>query len=151
MALLGAGAGLALAAKGGTSTGQSPGATQYEEKPGGQGCTPGFWKSHTGAWLGYSSGEEFDTVFGVDYDSSLTLLGALGKGGGGYEALGRHAVAALLNAAHPLVNYEMTTSQIVAAVQATFASGDPEPLKNELDELNNAGCSIDAHGRPIDD
>lgn len=101
-------------------------------------------------WLGYSSGQEFGTVFGVGYESGLTLLGALRQGGAGPDALGRHAVAALLNAAHPLVNYEMTTSQIFAAVQGAFASGSFEPLKNELDELNNAGCSIDAHGRPID-
>ena len=120
-----------------------------DEETGAQGCTPGFWKNNTNVWQGYTTGQLFNDVFGVDYQSSLTLLGALKQGGGGFAALGRHATAALLNAAHEHVDYGLTTSQIIAAVQQAFASGDPEPLKDQLDRLNNAGCSVDAHGRPI--
>jgi hypothetical protein len=120
-----------------------------DEEVGAQGCTPGFWKKHTNVWQGYTPDQLFNQVFGVNYQSSLTLLGALNQGGGGFAALGRHATAALLNAAHEHVDYGLTTSQVVAAVQQAFASGDPEPLKDQLDELNNAGCSVDAHGRPI--
>jgi hypothetical protein len=120
-----------------------------DEEVGGQGCTPGFWKNHTAVWQGYTPGQLFNAVFGVGYNSSLTLLGALKQGGGGYAALGRQATAALLNAAHADVDYGLTTAQIIAAVQQAFASRDPEPLKDQLDGLNNAGCSIDAHGRPI--
>ena len=120
-----------------------------DEEVGAQGCTPGFWKNHKNVWQGYTPGQLFNDVFGVSYNSSLTLIGALKDGGGGFAALGRHATAALLNAAHEHVDYGLTTSQIIAAVQQAFASGEPEPLKNQLDRLNNAGCSVDAHGRPI--
>ena len=51
----------------------------------------------------------------------------------------RHAVAAILNAAHPDVEYSMTVAEIIAAVQAAYESGDFEPLKDQLDEYNNMG------------
>lgn len=113
------------------------------EDTGAQGCTPGFWKNHVSAWEGYSASQKFNAVFGVAYDPYLTLLGALKLGGGGYAALARHATAALLNAAHDDVDYGLTSSEIVARVQNAFATGNPEPLKDRLDELNNAGCSVD--------
>ena len=86
-----------------------------------------------------------------------TLIKAL-KYGGGKGTIGaaknllRHAVAALLNASHPHVNYAMTFTQIIDVVNAALASldrGTIEELKNQLDMYNNAGSSIDAHGNPI--
>jgi hypothetical protein len=84
----------------------------------------------------------------VNYNSSLTLAGALNLEGGGFAALARHAAAALLNAANVDVNYGAEESEIKALVQQAFATNNPEPTKNTFDQLNNAGCSIDAHGRP---
>jgi hypothetical protein len=147
IAALGAGTAVAKKADGGSTTADAA-TTQYGAKD--QGCTPGFWKNHTNVWSGFSPTQKFNTVFGVNYNSSLTLLGALNQGGGGFAALGRHATAGLLNAAHPDVDYGLTTSQVIALVQNAFATNNPEPAKNQLDKLNNAGCSIDAHGRPID-
>jgi hypothetical protein len=70
------------------------------------------------------------------------LLDAVWLGGGGENALARHAVAALLNAAHPDINYYYSVSQILAGVQAAYASGDFEPFKSALDFANNAGCPL---------
>ena len=151
VAIVGAGATFAIASGTGDTDGPSAAQVQYEQPPGDQGCTPGFWKNNTNVWSGYSASDSFNAVFGVSHTPSLTLLQAAELEGGGFNALLRHAAAALLNSSQPLVNYGMTTSQLITAVQGAFASGEPEALKDDLDTLNNAGCSVDAHGNPIDD
>ena len=67
------------------------------------------------------------------------------RGGGQLRALGRHMVAALLNAGHPEIDYPWTEAEIIAAVQAAVESGDAdqiESLKDELDAMNNLGCEL---------
>jgi hypothetical protein len=145
---LSAGTTLAKTTEGGGST-QTANAATTQYNNGGQGCTPGYWKNHTSSWSGYSPNDLFNTVFGVNYTPGLTLHGATQLNGGGFAALARHAASALLNAAHPDVSYGMDTDEVIAAVQQAFATNDPEPTKNLFDSLNNAGCSIDAQGRPI--
>lgn len=139
--------------------------------PGMEGLTPGFWKSPKGVllWQGYSLGDSFDDVFDLtspitidqgktSENSDPTLLEALNaKGGineelGIYDALARHAVAALLNAAHPDVDYPMTEAAIKLAVKNAIENAlmdDAETLKNQLEAYNNLGGGIDAHGNPI--
>jgi hypothetical protein len=73
-------------------------------------------------------------VFGVGPDSSL--LRALNAGGGGEQALGRHVVAALLNAAHPNINYAYTVAQVIAMVQSAYATGNFEGVKDTLEDNN---------------
>jgi hypothetical protein len=149
LAALGAGTTLAVAARGGGGQKDSNAANvQYDD--GDHGCTPGFWKNNTNVWSGFSPGDSFNSVFGVNYDASLSLEGALNLGGGGLAALARHASAALLNAANDNVNYGLTTDEIIELVHEAFAANQPEDAKDLLDRLNNAGCSIDAQGRPID-
>jgi len=126
-----------------------------------QGCTPGFWKNHPDLWVGYNTDSLIGDVFDIPAELSDladdTLIEALNYGGGkgtigAARNLLRHAVAALLNASHPHVNYTMTDNQIINAVNLALASLDRdtiEELKNQLDTYNNAGCSIDAHGNPI--
>jgi hypothetical protein len=111
----------------------------------GEGCTPGFWKAeqHFDSWTGYLPTDLFLTVFGEDAFPGLTLLDVLNLGGGGLNALGRAAVAALLNAASPDVDYDLTTAQVITAFNAVFPGGDYETLKNRLDLLNNQGCPLD--------
>jgi hypothetical protein len=113
-----------------------------EEPQGGQGCTPGYWKQtqHFWAWTNYTQGDSFAAVFGVPYDK--TLLEALKTGGGQERALGRHAVAALLNAANPDVSHAFTEAQIIALVQDAWATGDFESAKNLLAFENEQGCPI---------
>lgn len=109
-----------------------------------QGCTPGYWKQdqHFDSWVGYAPSDDFNTVFGVSatFDPH-SLLDALWLGGGGENALARHAVAAILNVSAGL-NYQFTLAQIIAGVQNAYATGNFEPFKNQLDAANNAGCPL---------
>ena len=70
------------------------------------------------------------------------LLRALKQGGGGAAALGRHATAALLNAANGAVSYGFTAAQVIALVQEAFATGDFEAAKNALEAENERGCPL---------
>ena len=80
----------------------------------------------------------------------VTLLEALAlKGGksacGARETLLRAAVAAMLNAAHPDVDYSLTVSQVQAEVNAALASGDRKTmlaLAARLDSFNNRFCEL---------
>ena len=112
---------------------------------GGEGCTPGFWKQdqHFDSWVGYARSASFETVFGVTVPGSPTLLDALNAGGGGVNALMRHAVAALLNASNPDVDSDFTVAEVIALVQAALApGGDIEGTKNLLAAANEQGCPL---------
>jgi hypothetical protein len=115
------------------------------DEPPPEGCTPGYWKQehHFASWVGFAPDDDYETVFGVDASFDLTLLGALTQGGGGEQALGRAAVAALLNASSDDVAYFDTVAGVISRVQAAYASGDFEGVKDLLDEENNAGCPLD--------
>ncbi|MBI4304240.1 MAG: hypothetical protein HY665_07905 [Chloroflexi bacterium] len=114
--------------------------------PPGEGFTPGYWKNHLSDWpaTGYATTNNFNAIFGVtnSVSSSLTLLQAINLGGGGERALIRHATAALLNAAHPSVDYPLTVAQLIALVQNAYATGDFNGAANQLDSYNNLGGSI---------
>jgi hypothetical protein len=71
-----------------------------------------------------------------------SLLDVLSTGGGGLEALGRHVVAALLNAASSGVSYNLTTAQVVAEFGRVYPGGDYEGLKNRLAGYNEQGCPL---------
>ena len=117
---------------------------EVREEP--EGCTPGFYKRphHWGHWQGYSITDVYDTTFGVSssFVADQTLLGVLLQGGGGEFALGRHAVAALLNAAHTDIDYFYSEGQVIQIVQDAYASGEFEAAKNLLAAENEAGCPI---------
>lgn len=104
--------------------------------PGGEGCTPGFWRNHYELWPApYTTGSYFDTVFGVSYFSSTYTLGqAIWAGGGGLNVLARHGTAALLSAASPDVDYPYTVDEVIAMVQA----GNVAPLS----AANELGCPL---------
>lgn len=120
----------------------------YGEEPpsgGGQGCTPGYWKQsqHFDSWVNYTPpGPDYETFFGVDASFEKDFLGALGQGGGGQKALGRHATAAILNANNPNVSYFYTQADVIALVQSAYASGDFEGAKNMLEYQNELGCPL---------
>lgn len=119
-----------------------------------QGCTPGFWKTHPTCWACYSPTQKVNTVFTIPGSlSSLgnnTLLQALNYSGGSGVAgaariLLRAAVAALLNACDPDVNYPLTVNDIIADVNEALASGNRSQiltLATTLDGYNNLGCPI---------
>jgi hypothetical protein len=113
---------------------------------GGEGCTPGYWKQsqHFDSWTApYDPGDSFLSAFGVNAFPGMSLLDVLSNGGGGLDALGRHAVAALLNAASGGVDYDLSVAQVIAQFNAAFASGAYETQKNIFAGLNEQGCPID--------
>lgn len=118
------------------------------ENPGAEGCTPGYWKQshHYDSWVGYTPSTSFETVIGRNvFAGDPSFATVLAMGGGGTAALGRHTAAALLNAAHPDVDYGYTTSQVLSMVRAALDSGDAkqiESVKNQLDAANNGGCTL---------
>jgi hypothetical protein len=112
--------------------------------PGGEGCTPGYWKQtqHFDSWPSpYTPGMLFSAVF-EDAFPGQTLRQVLSTGGGGLAALGRHAVAALLNAASADVDYDLTTTDVINQFNSVFPGGNYETLKNTLAALNESGCSL---------
>lgn len=99
-------------------------------------CTPGYWKNHPGYWHCYSFDDSFECIFGVDVTLQAggketidypVLMQALNANGGDINALARHAVAALLNASDPDIDYPVSEAQIIAAVQDVLILGEACP------------------------
>jgi hypothetical protein len=120
---------------------------------GDEGCTPGFWKNHPEAWVTYSPTQTLASVFsaaGLGTLGSTSLIDALSFHGGptltdAKQILLRHAVAALLNAAHPGVDFGMTTAEVISLVNTALASTDRQTIlaaKDVLAGLNEAGCPL---------
>lgn len=120
---------------------------------GGQGCTPGFWKNHTSSWPApYTPTTLFKNVFSVPlvYKSSLggtkTLLQVLQQGGGCEKALGRHGVAALLNAAAlGTSNFGLSVTQVKTTVNNALSTkncSQIESAKDSLEGFNEASCPL---------
>lgn len=125
---------------------------------GNEGCTPGYWKNHTGNWQEYSPdmtvAELFPLPASLSSLGSLTLEEAL-DGGGGPGELGaakillRAGVAAFLNAAHEGLGYPYRRydepGNIGPRITAALASGDRHAMLDlaaELDAANNLGCPL---------
>jgi hypothetical protein len=146
-----------------------------EEERGGEGCTPGYWKQeqHFGSWDdAYDPGDLFSDPALFDRTITIrlqnggalkklkkitkappaskqnpTLLEALQAKGGCINALARHAVAALLNAASSNVNYLYTVAEVIAMTQSAIDSADCDTIedtKDLFDAANNdeGGCPL---------
>ena len=121
---------------------------------GDQGCTPGYWKlfvkkPNKHIWpTGISPDDKFSTVFGCvpPANPDITLGKAVSLGGGGENALLRHAVAALLNAKSS-VDYAYTETKVkTMTCDALNGTGtlSIEETKNLFDKANNGvgGCPL---------
>ncbi|MCU0595637.1 MAG: carboxypeptidase regulatory-like domain-containing protein, partial [Desulfobacterota bacterium] len=119
-----------------------------ESEAGTEGLTPGYWKQsqHFDDWIGFNPGDRYEKVFGVDASGCPTLLEALQANGGGANALLRHSTAALLNAAHPNIEYAYTKTQIISMVRGAFASGNYESVKNAFEAANEKGADLSDAG-----
>ena len=119
----------------------------------GEGCSPGFWKNHLSAWTptGYSPSDLVGSVFpnaNLYALDNTTLLQALKfKGGstlqGSARTLLRAGVAALLNEAHPSVDYPLIA--VAIAVDIALGSQDQSTilaLAATLETNNNLGCTV---------
>lgn len=111
---------------------------------GGQGCTPGYWKQdhHFGSWTApYTPDTLFSDVF-EDAFPGKTLVEVLAQGGGQEFALGRHTVAALLNAASPGVSYDLPVDSVIDMFNSAYPDGDYEALKDYFENFNEQGCPL---------
>jgi outer membrane biosynthesis protein TonB len=122
-----------------------------------EGCTTGYWKEqhHLDSWrpTDYSPTQKLEKLFDVPNQFELdnkTLKEALSfKDGSGKQGaaqmLLRAAVAALLNAAHPDVEYPRSVNDVITAVnQALTHSRDKMlTLATALDKDNNLRCPLD--------
>jgi len=136
---------------------------------GGEGCTPGFWKTHSAsgpaafdAWPDEGVDFNGDTIMLVEgttkfsdiFDRVLTatqdftgtpdplLLEALGAQGGGINALARHAAAAYFNSITVGVMFDLTPAGVIMEFQDAFDSGIYEPTKDDFEFLNEQGCPL---------
>jgi len=120
------------------------------------GCGHGYWKNHTGAWPAqFAANPSLGSVFtmGSAYASitSSTLLQGMQFTGGGPTVVDKakllmlQAVAALLNATQPLVNYPLTPAEVLSQSNAALASQNGSQiltLKNTLESYNELGSAF---------
>jgi hypothetical protein len=75
---------------------------------------------------------------------ALSYQGGSGTRGAA-QILLRAAVAALLNAASPNVDYPLTTAEVISQVNAALASNNRNTMlafASRLDSYNNLGCPL---------
>jgi hypothetical protein len=131
-----------------------PGAAE-SDKPSGEGCSPGYWKNlkkhefewngiHDGVKWGYRVDDGFEGIFDVEATFMVAKFeDVIAMGGGGERALARHAVAALLNAANPGVEYRYSEEEVIAWVQWAYDDlGDFETVKKMFEDASEAGCPL---------
>ncbi|MFP5382055.1 MAG: hypothetical protein ACLGG4_07300 [Gammaproteobacteria bacterium] len=119
-----------------------------------EGCTPGYWKvpPHFDSWAatGFNTTDTFNAVFGVTQyvrsnGTPYTLLEVMvelnGNGDPISPNLGFHAVAALLNAAHPDVNFGYTAGELITLFQNNYLTNSAG-LKDSLEMLNERECPL---------
>jgi hypothetical protein len=113
---------------------------------GGEGCTPGFWRQsqHFHHWTApYTPSMLFVDAFEENAFPGMTLHQVVNLGGGDLNALGRHSVAALLNAASPTVSYQYTVADVIAAFGNAYnGTTTYESTKDLFEAFNEAGCSL---------
>lgn len=117
--------------------------------PKNQGCTPGFWKQERSfnSWPDpFHPHDSFsEVVLDLSEPVEPTLQQALGLGGGGMFALMRQGVAALLNAASPLLEYPLSVGEVIAELREAIENGDEEAIelvKDRLEGFNESQCPI---------
>lgn len=118
-----------------------------------EGCSHGFWKNHSQEWVVFTGEQTVEDVFdvpdeyGLDNDTLMDALDYRGGPGalGGATNLLKQAVAALLNSAHPSINYPRATADAISDVNVALASGNRDTmlgLATQLDIDNNLGCPL---------
>lgn len=133
---------------GGTSGGGPRGALaeffNEADEGGGEGCTPGYWKQehHFDSWPAGILPTDLFSAYFEDAFPGKTLLEVLSAGGGQLIALGRHTVAALLNAASTGVDYDLSIQQVKDEFNAVFPSSSYNTQAGRFEGFNQAGCPL---------
>ena len=125
-------------------------------------CAAGyFWNANPGDWgpTRLSPDESFDAEFGVSaFEPDITLMQALNlrngfqKGTAKVEpALARQAVAALLNAHYPDLNFPLSEDEVKRVVKDVVAgkTSSVDALESLL-RANALGCPLGDDARPGD-
>jgi cysteine-rich repeat protein len=118
-----------------------------ELEGGGEGCTPGYWKQGH-HFVSYPAPLTPYTLFSSVFENAFpgkTLVEVLDQGGGGLYALGRHTVAALLNAQSKQVSYDLLPSEVVEWFNDVYPSDKDtyESLKDDVFErFNEQFCPL---------
>lgn len=122
------------------------------QETGFEGCTLGYWKvkQHHDSWPApYNTGSNLQVSFGPHAFNASFLTALNYKGGpgidGGKRILLKQAVAALLSATSPNVDYPISAATVTSQVAAALASNDREvmlSLSTTLDAYNNQGCPL---------
>jgi len=117
------------------------------------GCSPDFWKDNTAKWLatGFLPGQSVQSVFSGAFSHKLSresLLQAVmsqrgeekrfhgrGEVKEAARTLIRVAVAALLNSAHPDIDFPLTTTEVINEVNTALASRDQNIILALADQL----------------
>ncbi|MEE8428398.1 MAG: hypothetical protein V3S33_02710 [Gammaproteobacteria bacterium] len=111
-----------------------------------EGCTRGYWKKskHFDSWVAFSPGDKFEDAFpdAGAATGNKTLLKVLKTGGGKSKALGRQAVAAILNATNPAINYQYDVNGVQQIVNDAYAGMSFKTAKDILRAANGAGCPL---------
>jgi len=114
-----------------------------------EGCTGGFWKTHQYEWIGYEPGQRLYEVFFIPLELSdletYSLLESLSFQGGASlfdkaENLMKVAVGALLNAAHPDVDYPLPETQIINDINNALNSLNPSVIEYQMLLLDYHNC-----------
>jgi hypothetical protein len=124
-----------------------------------EGCTPGYWKNHPERWDGAGNDDftntiqhqlNFNSVLNVTQAQSgkadtVSLLQAASTGGGGLDALGRHAAAALASADTNIL-YSIDVATVISlyrdAVGADLGAESVSSVHQFLVLANEAGCPL---------
>ena len=119
---------------------------------GGEGCTPGYWKQphHFDDW---TDPYDPDDLFSEHFDDAFpgkTLLQVLSQpassspGPNSLNNLGRHTVAALLNAANPDVDFSLSEQDVIDMFNDVYpgSTSDYQDLKNLFAAENELGCPL---------
>lgn len=122
------------------------------DETGFEGCTLGYWKvkQHHDSWPApYNTGSNLQVSFGPNAFNASFLNALNYKGGPGIDGAKRillkQAVAALLGATSPDVDYPVSASTVTTQVAAALASNDRDimlSLSITLDAYNNQGCPL---------
>jgi len=117
-----------------------------------EGCTPGFWKNHynelgssDNQWTSteFKPTDSFNEIFGLKvFDDDKTLLQALNSSGNGKSNLGRYATAALLNSAHPFVDFDLNKDEVIGIVMDSIKSKNIAMTNDFLETFNDQYCPL---------
>lgn len=105
------------------------------------GCTPGYWRQphHFDSWPSpYTPDMQILDAFGCG-PANTTLLDGLTARGGGENAFMRQAVAALLNEAHPELNFGGGPGDITTSACNNWGQ---EWWKDWIEYWNEIGCPL---------